>query len=206
MQTSKKRVLIHARPLDESNRKLRLKAMMKRSIFKAPVPSVSKELRVYERRWVEMTAILWLQVPLLASAADTPPFATLRLLSEETATRIVSAAVTACAKRGYNVSAAVVGRDGNLLAFVRSPLSGPHTIEASQRKAFTSATLQAATSEMKSRPDLSFAPGILLIPGGVPISAGGYLYGAAAVAGAPPEDDEKCAKAGIEAAAHDPFV
>jgi uncharacterized protein GlcG (DUF336 family) len=139
------------------------------------------------------------QVPLLASAADTPPFATIRLLSEETANRIVRVAVTTCAKCGYKVSAAVVGRDGNLRAFLRSPLSGPHTIETSQKKAFTAATLQAPTSEMKSRPDLSFAPGILLIQGGVPISAGGYFYGAAAVAGAPPEDDDRCARAGIEA-------
>ena len=33
----------------------------------------------------------------------------------------------------------------------------------------------------------------------MPISAAGYFYGAAAVAGAPPEEDEKCAKTGIEA-------
>jgi uncharacterized protein GlcG (DUF336 family) len=152
-----------------------------------------------KRLFVQTTTTLCLAAPLLASAADAPPFATIRLLSEDAANRIVTAAVNACAKRGYKVSAAVVGRDGNLLAFLRSPLSGPHSIETSQRKAFTSATLQTATSEMKSRPDLSFAPGILLIQGGVPISAGGYFYCGAAVAGAPPEDDEKCAKAGIEA-------
>ena len=93
----------------------------------------------------------------------------------------------------------MVGRDGNLLAFLRNPLSGPHTVLVSQRKAFSAATLQAPTSAMKSRPDLRFAPGILLIVGGVPISVAGKFYGGAAVAGAEPEIDEKCAQAGVAA-------
>jgi len=106
-----------------------------------------------------------------------------------------------CTKRGYKVSAAVVDRNGNLAAFLRNPLSGPHTIKVSQRKAFTSSTLQAATSQVKDRPDLNFAPNILLIVGGVPIDFGGNFYGGVAVAGADPEFDEKCAHAGIDAVA-----
>ena len=39
----------------------------------------------------------------------------------------------------------------------------------------------------------------ILIVGGVPINVGGNFYGAAAVAGAEPEIDEKCAQAGIDA-------
>jgi uncharacterized protein GlcG (DUF336 family) len=93
----------------------------------------------------------------------------------------------------------VVGRDGGLLAFLRNPYSGPHTILVSQRKAYSAATLQARTSEMKRRPDLSFAPGILLIVGGVPIRANGRFFGGVAVSGAQPEIDEKCAEAGIAA-------
>ena len=111
------------------------------------------------------------------------------------------AAVEECTKKGYKVSAAVVDRNGNLAAFLRNPLSGPHTIKVSQRKAFSSATLQAATSQMSSRPDLNFAPDMLLIVGGVPINFGGNFYGGVAVAGAEPKDDEKCAKAGIDAIA-----
>lgn len=52
---------------------------------------------------------------------------------------------------------------------------------------------------MSSRKDLSFAPGILLIVGGLPINFGGHFYGGVAVAGAEPEVDEKCAKAGLDA-------
>jgi uncharacterized protein GlcG (DUF336 family) len=131
------------------------------------------------------------------NAAELPLTLNLESLSPQLANKIVVAAVNECTDRGYKVSAAVVGRDGNLLAFLRNPLSGPHTIEVSQRKAYSSASLQAATSAMKSRPDLKFAPGILLIVGGVPISVAGKFYGGVAVAGAEPEVDEACAQVGV---------
>jgi len=132
-------------------------------------------------------------------AAEDQPFQELRFLTPAIANKIVVAAVTDCTKRGYKVSAAVVGRDGNLAAFLRDPLSGPHTIKVSQAKAFTAASFQAATSQVTNRTDLQFAPGILIIVGGVPINAGGYFYGAVAVSGAEPEIDEACAQTGIDA-------
>ena len=134
-----------------------------------------------------------------AKASELPPTVLLKSLSHDIANRIVVASVAECFDRGYMVSAAVVGRDGNLLAFLRNPYSGPHTILVSQRKAYSAATLQVRTSEMKSRPDLNYAPGILLIVGGVPIKFNGKFYGGAAVAGAKPEVDEICADAGIVA-------
>jgi len=136
----------------------------------------------------------------LLHAADEPAtILEVRLLAAGIAHQMVSAAVVDCEARGYRVSAAVVDRNGNLAAFLRHPMAGPHTIKVSQSKAFTSATLQAATSEMSHRPDLNFAPDILLIVGGVPIRFSGHFYGGMAVAGAPPEIDEQCALAGIEA-------
>ncbi|MBT3215041.1 MAG: heme-binding protein [Deltaproteobacteria bacterium] len=129
------------------------------------------------------------------------PTVQLRVLASHIAHKIVSAAVEDCSQRGYLVSAAVVDRNGNLAAFLRNPLSGPHTIKVSQRKAFSSATLRAKTSQMAARSDLSFAPDILLIVGGVPIQFVGNFYGGVAVAGAKPEIDELCAQAGIDAVA-----
>lgn len=145
--------------------------------------------------------LLFSSLPAMVFAADMPATLTTQSLSPHIAGRIVTAAVENCTSRGYMVSAAVVGRDGNLLAFLRNPLSGPHTVEVSQRKAYSSASLQAATSAMSARQDLSFAPGILLIVGGVPIDVGGKFYGGVAVAGAEPEIDEACARAGLEAVA-----
>ena len=132
-------------------------------------------------------------------AAEEPAIFELRALSPRVAHDIVLAAVQDCTRRGYKVSASVVDRNGNLAAFLRNPLSGPHTVKVSQRKAFTAATTQMSTAQLSSRPDLNFAPDMLLIVGGLPISFNGHFYGGVAVAGATPEIDEVCAKAGIEA-------
>ena len=132
-------------------------------------------------------------------AAEKLPTVRLRVLSSHIANKIVTEAVNDCATRGHLVSAAVVDRNGNLAAFLRNPLSGPHTIKVSQRKAYSSATLRAATSQMGARSDLSFAPDILLIVGGVTINFSGIFYGGVAVSGAKPDIDEECAKAGLEA-------
>lgn len=134
---------------------------------------------------------------------EAPVTISTKTLASHIANRIAVAAVDECSKRGYKVSSAVVGRDGNLQAFLRNPLAGPHTILVSQRKAFSAASLQAPTSQMQSRQDLNYAPGILLIVGGVPINVGGEFYGGVAVAGADPEVDEQCAQAGADAVAED---
>ena len=145
-------------------------------------------------------AVLFL-VPFEVFAAEKLPTVRLRVLASHIANKIVTEAVNDCATRGYLVSAAVVDRNGNLAAFLRNPLSGPHTIKVSQHKAYTSATLRADTSQMGARSDLSFAPEILLIVGGVTINFSGIFYGGVAVSGAKPDIDEKCAKAGLEAVA-----
>lgn len=143
-----------------------------------------------------------MSLPIVAApAAEDPAIVELRALAPRIAHAIVLAAVQECAGRGYKVSASVVDRNGNLSAFLREPLSGPHTIKVSQQKAFTSATTQMSTAELSSRQDLNFAPGLLLIVGGLPIRFNGHFYGGVAVAGATPEIDEKCAQAGIEAVA-----
>lgn len=132
-------------------------------------------------------------------AAEEPAIVELRVLSPRISHDIALAAVKDCTGRGYKVAASVVDRNGNLAAFLRDPLAGPHTIKISQRKAYTAATTQRSTAELSPRTDLNFAPDMLLIVGGVPISFNGHFYGGVAVSGATPEIDEACAKAGIEA-------
>ena len=131
-------------------------------------------------------------------ASDVLTFKT-QTLTHRLANEAVIASVSECSKRGYKVSAAIIGRQGNLIAFVRHPLSGPHTIKVSQKKAFTASSLQATTGTQlqKERPDLNFAPGILLIQGALPINVAGHFYGGIAVAGADTQTDENCAKKGL---------
>jgi uncharacterized protein GlcG (DUF336 family) len=101
------------------------------------------------------------------------------------------------------VAVAVVDRFGNLISFLRDPLSGSHTITIAKRKAFTASSFQGATIDLADR--LSFlkgTPGLSLVGGGVPIRVGGYVYGAVGVSGAPREKipgdiDDTCAREGI---------
>jgi uncharacterized protein GlcG (DUF336 family) len=137
--------------------------------------------------------------------AEEEAYVSTRILSAATANKIAVAAEQACKKRGYQVAVAVTDRFGNLLAFSRDPLSGAHTVTIAEHKAFTAATFQGATLDLAER--LAFlkgTPKLSLVGGGVPVQAGGYMYGAVGVSGAPrdkkPGDiDDSCARAGIAA-------
>ena len=108
---------------------------------------------------------------------------TLRSLTAPLATQIALAAYEECTAKGYHVAAVVVGRDGRLLARVRSPLSGPHTIKASEVKAFNAATFRTGTSHLMGRDFMRDIPGALIFGGGLPISTGGHFYGGVGVSG-----------------------
>jgi uncharacterized protein GlcG (DUF336 family) len=127
-----------------------------------------------------------------------------KLLSASAANEMVIAALEQCQKDGYKVSAAVVDRGGNLLAFVRDPTAGPHTAESSRRKAFTAATFgmtSAAFTALTANPGaagLKDLSGVFALAGGVPIKAGSDVLGGIGVGGAPGgEKDEACASTGL---------
>lgn len=147
-----------------------------------------------------------------AVLAATPLFASAQLLQERNlpasiATEIAHAALNACSQKGYNVSAAVVDRAGVLRVLVRNDNAGPHTVVASQAKAYTSASARAPTLAMQENAQknpvaqqLTDIPGFLLLGGGVPIRVGNEVVGAVGVAGAPSGVfDGECGAAGIEA-------
>jgi len=139
------------------------------------------------------------------SLAADKVYVSTRVLSATTAANIAVVAEKACQKKGYQVSVAVVDRYGNLLAFVRDPLSGGHTINVAQDKAYTAASFQSDTLTLVSRiAFLKGTPRLVLVGGGVPIRVAGKMYGAVGVSGAPGEKqpgdiDHACAMAGIEA-------
>jgi uncharacterized protein GlcG (DUF336 family) len=160
------------------------------------------------------TVQLWLfclamtaQSMIQANAAEVT--VTMKSLSAQTANSLALGAFDECSKRGYHVSAAVVGRDGHLLSFIRSPLAGPHTVDVATAKAYTAASFQTPTTTMmQNMKELAFSPRVLLVGGGLPINIGGHFYGGVGVSGAPFEKvlgdiDEACAKAGIDAVRED---
>jgi uncharacterized protein GlcG (DUF336 family) len=138
-----------------------------------------------------------------ASAATTST----RSIASATALQLAQQTVAACSAEGYNVSASVLDRSGVLLAMVRADGAGPHTVEASRAKAFTSASSRNPTSgiakAIQSNPDaagMANIPGFLVLGGGVPLKIGNETIGAIGVAGAPGGHlDEACAQKAITA-------
>jgi len=138
--------------------------------------------------------------------AEDEPYINTRVLSSTLAQQAAGKAYEKCRSQGFQVAVSVVDRSGNLVAFIRDPLAGSHTIEVSQRKAYTSATFQSATSALMEMNDLKFIPNVLLLGGGLPIRVAGHFYGAIGVSGAPArkvtgDNDEECAKAGLDSIA-----
>src|SRR5216684_1603962 len=144
----------------------------------------------------------------LTAAAATPAFAQLlnhKDLSLATALTIATTAIETCKGNGYRVSATIVGRDGQVIVQLRGDDTGPHTIENSQKKAYTSRTFRIPSGEfvqrVKDNPTTGAVhlSGIVAAQGALPIKVGDEVIGAVGVSGAPGGDkDEACVKAGID--------
>ena len=126
-------------------------------------------------------------------------------LSLATALTIATTASETCKGQGYRVTVAVVGRNGEIIAHLRGDDASPHTLENSQRKAFTARTFRTSSGEFAQRqkdnpPGAAlWLTGISASAGGLPIKVGEDVIGAVGVSGSPGGDkDEACAKAGID--------
>lgn len=143
---------------------------------------------------------------LAAPLAHAQAVRTERNMSLALATQLAADTVASCAASGHNVTATVVDRAGSIRAVMRADQAGPHTLEASYQKAFTSASAKNTTLAMMegaqknpAAANLVHIPGFLLLGGGVPVKVGTETIGAIGVGGAPGGHlDEQCALAAIE--------
>ena len=126
-------------------------------------------------------------------------------LSMETALAIATTAIETCKGQGYRVSATVVGRNGEVIVQLRGDNTGPHTIENSFRKAYTSRTFRVPSGEiatrLKDNPTFGAVhlTNVIASQGALPIKVGDEVIGAAGASGAPGgEKDEACVKAGLD--------
>src|ERR1700681_3544395 len=126
-------------------------------------------------------------------------------LSAAMAMTIAQTALETCTKQGYNVSVHVLGRNGEILVAVRGDGAPPHTMENSQRKAYTSRTFRIPSGEFVQRVKDNPTTGavhltnIVAAQGALPIKIGDEVIGAPGVSGAPGGDkDEACVKAGLD--------
>ena len=121
------------------------------------------------------------------------------------AVTMAQTAMETCKANGYAVSVSVVGRNGEPLLQLRGDGTGPHTMENSFRKAYTSRTFRIPSGEMtkrlKDNPTLGTVhlSNIIALAGALQIKIGEETIGAIGVSGAPGgEKDEVCAQAGID--------
>ena len=117
---------------------------------------------------------------------------------------IAEGAVEACQAKGYHVSVTVVGRDGGTVAQIRGDGAAPHTMENSRRKAYTALTFGAPSAQFAQQvakdpgaQQRATLPGVIGIPGGLPIKVGEDVVGGVGISGSPGGNDEPCSQAGI---------
>ena len=145
--------------------------------------------------------VITITLPALAAQPDVLP---VKQIGLELARDIAMASIEACRKQGYNVSAVVLDRAGNVQVAMRDTLSARHTLEIAERKAGMAVMSGSDTGEFRDvrgdiRPELNHIKGLIVMDGGVPIYAAGSLLGAVGVSGAPGGDKDKaCAAAALK--------
>jgi uncharacterized protein GlcG (DUF336 family) len=140
-----------------------------------------------------------------SSAAAAQGMVNERQISLGSASEAAEAAIKQCRKDGFRVTVTVVDRSGQIKAVMRDDGTGPHTLDSSRRKAFTSLSFRRSSADFAkmvgtnpAAANLKDIEGVIAVAGGLPIKAGDEVIGAIGVGGAPGGDkDEACAQAGI---------
>jgi uncharacterized protein GlcG (DUF336 family) len=125
-------------------------------------------------------------------------------LSYPMALTIATGALEDCKAKGYAVSVVVVDRGGDVLVALRANDAGPHTMENARRKAYTARTFKMTSEEFAKRMETepvrrqqATLPGVIGIPGGLPLRVGDDVIGGVGLSGSPGVDPA-CVQAGID--------
>ena len=132
---------------------------------------------------------------------------TFKSLDPDVALDMARAALNNCRSSGFQVSVAVVDRMGVPQVMLRDRFAGAHTPGSATRKAATAASFKSDTLSLaeNTKPDSAHSgarliDGVLMLGGGIPVTAAGSTVGGIGVAGAPSStEDHACAQAGIDA-------
>ena len=134
-----------------------------------------------------------------------------RVITADAAAAAVAAAVAHAATLGVRINAAVVDGAGTLMAFLRMPGAFLHSVDIAIDKAYSAASFGIPTAQWPAilagdealRLGLPLRPRLVVFGGGLPIHEsspdGGALIGGIGVSGASAEQDEACARAGLQA-------
>jgi len=129
-------------------------------------------------------------------------------LSVATATTIAMTAIDTCKSQGYNVSANVLGREGQVVVAIRNPAAGFATFENSMKKAYTSRAFDITTKDLATHSQsggqffgihASNDGKVMIFAGGIPLKRDGKVVGAVGVSGGSGDQDHAVAEAGAGA-------
>lgn len=136
------------------------------------------------------------------------------VLTYDAAGKMIAACFAAQASAGYaKVNVVVVDDGGRLIAAARQDGACKACTDIAQNKAITSSLYAAPTRAMADLsfgvkrdgvdaglPGAAFVPGLVAFAGGLPIkTAAGDVIGGIGVSGASEDEDESCARAGLDA-------
>ena len=117
--------------------------------------------------------------------------------------KLSAGALAEARRNNWNVAIAILDDGGHLLHFVRMDGASPANARIAVAKGRTAAESRRTSGEwqerIKTRPEMLRMPGILPVQGGVPIVVEGTCIGGVGVSGVQSHDDEKIARAGIDA-------
>jgi uncharacterized protein GlcG (DUF336 family) len=119
---------------------------------------------------------------------------------------MVAAATQKAEDLGIKINVAIVDKGGNLLAFQRMNGAFLHSIDISIDKAYTAAGFGFPThlwmDEIRDVPQLRegivHRDRLVIFGGGLPIELDGAVIGGIGVSGGSEEQDEICARAGLD--------
>ena len=117
---------------------------------------------------------------------------------------LAAEAIRECRKKGYQVSAVVVDRNGLLRVAMRDDLAPRFTLQISEEKANLAVMAGTSSADFRNRRDdiraeMNHLDGIIVMEGALEIIAGGARLGAIGVSGAPGgEIDQACAQKALD--------
>jgi uncharacterized protein GlcG (DUF336 family) len=123
------------------------------------------------------------------------------------ASKACLAAVAHAEASGMCINVAVTDASGTLAAFLRMPHAFLHSVDIAIDKAYTAASFGFPTSQWAGlvgddellRIGLNQRPRLVMFGGGLPIVVDGQRIGAIGVSGGSADQDEACARAGLQA-------
>ena len=115
---------------------------------------------------------------------------------------VAEAALAFAVEHGWNVAVAVVDAAGDLVCFLRTDHVQRGSIEVALEKARCATRYKRPTKAWEDRaagsPGILNLPGVLPVEGGLPLLLAGAVVGGVGVSGALGTEDAACAEAGAD--------